>query len=93
MKINKYDIILDEDYDNIKMIYYKLENHDLINNVEKYNIYIDLFNQYDNLKDDINFIYYIIILHYINEDILLNYIRFLTSKLHYYDLINNTFKI
>ena len=29
------------------MIYYKLDNHDIINNVEKYKIYIDLFNKYD----------------------------------------------
>ena len=82
--INKYDIILDENYNNIKDLYY-LDNTK-INII--YKDYINIFNKYDYLKKDINFIYYIIILYYTKKNKLLNFIRFYTSKLNNYGLIN-----
>ena len=81
--VNKYDIILDENYNNIKDIYYfNNENNNI------YEPYLKLFDKYSNLKNDINFIYYIIILYYTNHYHLLNFIRFFTSKLNHYNLIN-----
>jgi len=77
--INKYDIILDDDYKNIKDYYY---NNDYNN---KYNNYFNLFNNYYNLKNDINIIYYIILLFYIDKNLLINFIRFYTSKLLNYE--------
>lgn len=82
--INNYDIILDENYNNIKDLYY-LDNTK-INII--YKPYINIFNKYDYLKKDINFIYYIIILYYTKKNKLLNFIRFYTSKLNNYGLIN-----
>ena len=84
--INKYDIILDEHYNNIKDVYY-------VNNISsdektQYNLYINLFSSYKYLKEDINFIYYIIILYYTTRNQLLNFIRFFCSKLNNYNLIN-----
>ena len=77
--INKYDIILDENYKNIKDNYYN-EN---FNN--QYKNYFKLFNKYYYLKNDINIIYYIILLYYIDERLLINFIRFYTSKLLNYE--------
>lgn len=85
--INKYDIILDDNYINMK------ENY--VNNGLKdykpykyYNEYFKLFSKYYYLNKDINIIYYIIILFYINKNLLTNFIRFYTSKLLSYDLFN-----
>jgi hypothetical protein len=81
--LNKYDIILDENYNNIKDLYY-------LNKYSKsiYDPYLMLFNNYVSLKNDINFIYYIIILYYTNKNNLLSFIRFFTSKLNHYNLID-----
>lgn len=78
--IDKYDIILNDDYIEIKEIYY--------NNINKNNnfiYYFDLFENYNNLKNDINIIYYIVILYYIEKNLLKNFIRFFTSKLLNYN--------
>ena len=88
--INKYDIILDDDYTNIKQIYNNTEHG--VDNI-KYQAYFNLFNNYYNLKNDINIIYYIIILFYINKNLLINFIRFFTSKLSNYKLFNDFNKI
>lgn len=84
--INKYDIILDEHYNNIKDVYYV--NNILSDEKTQYNLYINLFSSYKYLKEDINFIYYIIILYYTTRNQLLNFIRFFCSKLNNYNLIN-----
>lgn len=81
--LNKYDIILDENYNNIKDLYY-LNKYSKSN----YEPYLMLFNNYVSLKNDINFIYYIIILYYTNKNNLLSFIRFFTSKLNHYNLID-----
>jgi|TARA_B110000259_G_C14016023_1_gene401339 hypothetical protein len=79
--INKYDIILDENYINIKEKY-------IGGNYNEYNEYFKLFNKYYYLKNDINMVYYIVILFYINEKLLINFIRFYTSKLLNYEILN-----
>jgi hypothetical protein len=84
--INKYDIILDEHYNNIKDVYYV--NNILSDEKTHYNLYINLFSKYKYLKEDINFIYYIVILYYTTRNQLLNFIRFFCSKLNNYKLIN-----
>jgi hypothetical protein len=81
--LNKYDIILDENYNNIKDLYY-LNKYSKSN----YEPYLMLFNNYVSLKNDINFIYYIIILYYTSKNNLLSFIRFFTSKLNHYNLID-----
>lgn len=83
--LNKYDIILDDNYNKIKDLYY-------LNNYSKsiYKPYLMLFNKYSYLKNDINFIYYIIILYYTSKNNLLSFIRFFTSKLNHYNLIDKT---
>ena len=63
--LNRYDIVLDDNYNKIK----------------------EMYNNYYSLNNEINFIYYIIILYYLNHDKLLNYIRFLNCKLCNFDLI------
>ena len=83
--ISKYDIILDDNYNNIKNIYYN--NEAIINS---YKPYISLFDKYNDLNDQINFIYYIIILFYTDINTLLNFIRFYTSKLNNYKLIDKS---
>ena len=83
--ISKYDIILDDNYNNIKNIYYN--NEAIINS---YKPYISLFNKYNDLNDQINFIYYIIILFYTDINTLLNFIRFYTSKLNNFNLIDKS---
>ena len=83
--ISKYDIILDDNYNNIKNIYYKYDN---IINI--YKPYITLFDKYNDLNDQINFIYYIIILFYTDINTLLNFIRFYTSKLNNFNLIDKS---
>lgn len=86
--INNYDIILDENYNNIKDLYYQDSNVLKINTV--YRLYISIFKKYDYLKNDINFIYYIIILYYTEQNKLLSFIRFYTSKLNNYGLISSS---
>ena len=77
--INKYDIILDDNYVNLKENYINKDYTD-------YNEYFKLFSKYYYLNKDINIIYYIIILFYINKNLLRNFIRFYTSKLLNYNL-------
>jgi len=79
--INKYDIILDDNYINLKENYINKDFTD-------YNEFFKLFSKYYYLNKDINIIYYIIILFYINKNLLKNFIRFYTSKLLNYDLFN-----
>ena len=81
--ITKYDIILDDNYNKIKNIFYD-SNYDIKN---EFHPYIDLFSKYIHLHNDINFIYYIIILYYTDNNILLSFIRFYTSKLNNFKLI------
>ena len=50
-----------------------------------------MFQNYKHFKEDINFIYYIIILYYTERNDLLNFIRFFTSKINNYKLINKPF--
>ena len=73
--INKNNIILDNDYETIKN-YYKYNFLD-IKRTDK---------NYYHLKDDINLIYYIIIIYYFDKKNLLDFIRFYTSKINFYDL-------
>ena len=63
--LNRYDIVLDDNYNKIKEMYY---SYDLNNNIKSeikkdYNVYFTLFNNYKTLNNEINFIYYIIILY------------------------------
>ena len=86
--INNYDIILDENYNNIKDLYYQDSN--VLKTNTAYKSYINIFKKYDYLKNDINFIYYIIILYYTEQNKLLSFIRFYTSKLNNYGLISSS---
>ena len=86
--INNYDIILDENYNNIKDLYYQDSN--VLKTNTAYKSYINIFKKYDYLENDINFIYYIIILYYTEQNKLLSFIRFYTSKLNNYGLISSS---
>ena len=86
--INNYDIILDENYNNIKDLYYQDSN--VLKTNTAYKSYINIFKKYDYLQNDINFIYYIIILYYTEQNKLLSFIRFYTSKLNNYGLISSS---
>lgn len=78
------DIILDNHYDNLRN-YYNYNFLDIKKNNQYYN-YINLFKKYFYLKNDINLIYYIIILYYIDKKNLIDFIRFYTSKINFYNL-------
>tara|TARA_Y100001970_G_scaffold87959_1_gene111024 strand:- start:11020 stop:11445 length:426 start_codon:yes stop_codon:yes gene_type:complete len=82
--INKNDIILDKDYDNLKN-YYNYNFLD-INKNDIYYSYFNLFQKYYYLKTDINLIYYIIIIYYFDKKNLLDFIRFFTAKLNFSNL-------
>jgi len=71
--VNKYDIILDENYNNLIDLYYNKKSND--NYIE----YINFFKKFNYLNNDINYIYYIIFLYYINKNELIKFIRFFTS--------------
>ena len=86
--INNYDIILDENYNNIKDLYYQDSN--VLKTIHIYKPYISMFRKYNYLNNDINFIYYIIILYYTEQNKLLSFIRFYTSKLNNYGLISSS---
>ena len=93
--INCNDIILDNDYKNIKEFYYK-DNKKLCSIYLSYSHYFSLFDKYYKFKENINIIYYIIILYYLDKTLLLNYIRFFNSKIIKYskiELINYLKKI
>jgi len=85
--INKNDIILDENYDNLKN-YYNYNFLD-INKNNTYYMYFYLFDKYYYLKNDINLIYYIIVLFYFEKKNLLDFIRFYTAKLNSENCLNN----
>ena len=56
--LNRYDIVLDDNYNKIKELYY---NNKLDNNIKSeikthYNVYFRLFNNYKTLNNEINFI-------------------------------------
>lgn len=85
--INKFDIILDDNYSNIKELYYSTKK--ISNTI--YKPYLNLFQNYKHFNDDINFIYYVIILYYTERNDLLNFIRFFTSKINNYKLIDKPF--
>jgi len=78
--INKNDIILDKNYDNLKN-YYNYNFLD-INKKNEYHSYFNLFKNYYYLKNDINLIYYIIIIYYFDKKNLLDFIRFYTANLN-----------
>ena len=82
--VNKNNIILDNDYETIKN-YYKYNFLD-IKRTDKYYSYFNLLKNYYDLKEDINLIYYIIIIYYFDKKNLLDFIRFYTSKINLYDL-------
>lgn len=82
--INNNDIILDKHYDNLKN-YYNYNFLD-INKTDMYYSYITLFEKYYYLKNDINLIYYIIVIYYFERKNLLDFIRFFTTKLNYSNL-------
>tara|TARA_B100000029_G_scaffold3134_1_gene3900 strand:+ start:55 stop:480 length:426 start_codon:yes stop_codon:yes gene_type:complete len=82
--INKNDIILDKNYDNLKN-YYNYNFLD-INKTDIYYSYFNLFQKYYYLKTDINLIYYIIIIYYFDKKNLLDFIRFFTAKLNFSNL-------
>ena len=85
--INNNDIILDKNYDNLKNYY---SNNFLdINKDNIYYPYFNLFEKYYYLKNDINLIYYIIILYYFEKKSLLDFIRFFTAKLNWNNLKKN----
>jgi hypothetical protein len=81
--VNNKNIILGEDYESLKN-YYKYNLLD-IEESNKYFVYFKLFEKYYHLKSDINLIYYIIILFYFNTKNLLDFIRFYTAKINYYN--------
>ena len=85
--INKNDIILDKNYDNLKN-YYNYNFLD-INRDNVYYSYFNLFQKYYYLKTDINLIYYIIIIYYFDKKNLLDFIRFFTAKLNFSNLNKN----
>jgi len=85
--VNKNNIILDNDYENIKN-YYKYNFLDIKNN-NTYYIYFNLFKKYYYLKNDINLIYYIIIIYYFEKKNLLDFIRYYTSKINFYEFNSN----
>lgn len=96
--VNKYDIILDENYNNLIDLYYNKKSND--NYIE----YINFFKKFNYLNNDINYIYYIIFLYYINKNELIKFIRFFTSiifknniidkkSIKNFDKINNLNKI
>ena len=85
--VNCNDIILDKDYENIKLYYKNLEN--LNNNI--YFSYFNLFEKYYKYKNDINIIYYIIILFYLDQNLLLNFTRFYNSKIIKHNLISTKY--
>lgn len=82
------DIILDNHYDNLRN-YYNYNFLDIKKNNQYYH-YINLFKKYYHLKNDINLIYYIIILYYIDKKNLVDFIRFYTSKINFYNLNSNS---
>ena len=82
--INKNDIILDKNYDNLKN-YYNYNFLD-IDKKDVYYTYFNLFQKYYYLKSDINLIYYIIIIFYFDKKNFLDFIRFFTAKLNYANL-------
>lgn len=82
--INKNDIILDKNYDNLKN-YYNYNFLD-IDKKDVYYTYFNLFQKYYYLKSDINLIYYIIIIFYFDKKNFLDFIRFFTAKLNYSNL-------
>ena len=84
--ISNNDIILDNDYKNIKEYYYN--NKKLCSIYLSYSHYFKLFDKYYKFKDNINIIYYIIILYYVDKNLLLNYIRFFNSKIIKYNLLS-----
>lgn len=84
----KYDINLDNEYNDIINISNEYINETVNNNCDKlkYLPYFNLFTD-NKLKDDINFIYYILIFYYITLEQLINFTRFVSVKLFYYKLI------
>ena len=104
--INKYDIILDENYNFLKNNYNVLshpvlheptldinkkgKDNDKDNSKDNFFMYFSLFNKYNYLKNEINMIYYIIVLYYFDIKNLLDFIRFYTVKLNSSKNLNNT---
>ena len=83
--VNKNEIILDEHFENIKYNYKLLEE----SNNKDYFPYFNVFEKYYKYKNDVNIIYYILIIYYIEEELLLNFIRFYNSKIIKYKLLPN----
>ena len=82
--INNNEIILDKHFEKIKYAYKNLEE-----NNKEYFSYFNIFEKYYKYKNDVNIIYYILIIYYIEEELLLNFIRFYNSKIIKYKLLPN----
>ena len=74
--INNNEIILDKHFEKIKYAYKNLEE-----NNKEYFSYFNIFEKYYKYKNDVNIIYYILIIYYIEEELLLNFTRFYNSKI------------
>lgn len=81
--VNKNEIILDQHFENIKYNYKILEESDN----KDYFPYFNVFEKYYKYKNDVNIIYYILIIYYIEKELLLNFIRFYNSKIIKYKLL------
>lgn len=81
--VNKNEIILDQHFENIKYNYKILKE---LGNKD-YLPYFNVFEKYYKYKNDVNIIYYILIIYYIEKELLLNFIRFYNSKIIKYKLL------
>jgi hypothetical protein len=96
--VESNNLILDEHFDNINIWYNSyIENDKIDNNInDEYKEYINIFKKHMNnkKKNKFNYIYYIIILYYIDPIKLYNFTRFYISKINYFkNLQKNTLKI
>ncbi len=92
--LDRYNILLDYNYDKILSIYENINEIDDINiNYGDYKIYFDVFTNFFFLKSKIYIVYYIIILYLINENLLKNFSRYIISIFSRFDYIENNLKI
>jgi hypothetical protein len=91
--LDRYNILLDNNYDKIIDLYQNINEIENINIIYgDYKIYFDVFTNFYFLKNKIYIVYYILILYLINDDLLKKFSRYIISIFSRFNYINNDLK-
>jgi hypothetical protein len=82
--LERNKILLDYNFDKI----FELYNDDQQDSYGQYDIYFNIFKNFNYLKNKIYIIYYILVLYLVNDEVIKNYCRYVIAIFSRYNFIN-----